>query len=246
MKVASWVVAASLLTAGAARADDPSATPTPGTLTGSVGAGFAHTSGNTDTTSVNVSFGLQWDPKTRNVLKAGGFYLRGRTQDTDTVDQATLSVRDEYQLSSRTFAFGEVQYMRDRFKEVTYLITPLVGVGVKLVKTEKTVLALDVAVGGAFEKDESLSSTTSGAYHAGESFSCKISSTASVAQNATALWKTTDSADANYHFDVSLATAVTHHSELKVAFLDDIKNKPTSPTIEKSDTAIVMAFVMKF
>lgn len=246
MKIAYWVAVSSLLASAALAADGPCVAPTPGALTGSLGAGFAHTGGNTDTTSVNVSFALQWDPKAGNVVKARGFYLRGRTDDTDTVDQTTLNVRDEYQLSPRVFAFGEVGYLRDRFKDVSYLITPLVGLAYKLVATEKATFALDAGLGSAFEKDDSLSSTTSGAYHAGESLSYKISPTASLTQNATGLWKTKDSADALYHFDVSLATAVTHHSELKVSFLDDIKNEPTSPTIAKSDTAVVMAFVMKF
>jgi putative salt-induced outer membrane protein YdiY len=247
MRIRTWVVAVSCLASTAsAWAADPCATPTPSALTGSLGAGFAHTGGNTDTTSVNVSFALQYDPKTKNVVKAAGLYLRGRTEDTDTVNQTTVGVRDEYKLSERAFAFADVHYLHDTFKAVSYLVNPLAGVGYQVVKTPATVLAVDVAVGGAFEKDEGFDSTTSGAYHAGESFAHKLSPTASITQNATAVWKTSDSADALYHFDVSLATAVTRHSELKVSFLDDIKNKPATPTTEKSDTAIVMAFVMKF
>jgi putative salt-induced outer membrane protein YdiY len=245
MKLALSLFAVAVSAAVPGFADTPCATPTPGPLTGSVGAGFAHTSGNTDTTSLNASFALQYDPKTKNVVKASGLYLSARTEDTDTVDQTTLGLRDEYKLTPRAFVFGDVHYLRDQFKDIKYLITPLLGVGYQLAKTERTALAVDVAVGGAFEEDDDQGSTTSGAYHAGEAFSHKLSPTATVTQTATAVWKTSDSSDALYHFDVSLSTAVTHHSELKVTFIDDIKNKPATPTTKKADTAVVMAFVMK-
>jgi len=214
-------------------------------LTGSVGAGLALTGGNTDTKTVNVTAGLQWDPKTGNVLKASALYLHGEKDDEAIVSQTTLGARDEYHLRPRVFVFGDVSYLHDHFKQISYLIAPLAGLGYQVAKTAAATWAVDAGVGGAFEQDEGLDSTSSGAFHAGETLTWKLSSTATIAHSATGLWKTSDTADALYHLDAALATAVTSHSELKVSFVDEIKNEPPSPLLKKSDTAIVATFLMK-
>ena len=60
------------------------------------------------------------------------------------------------------------------------------------------------------------------------------------------MWKTDDWSDAYYHFDVSVGAAITQHSELKVTALVDYKNKPVLPTMDKADSALMVALVMKF
>jgi putative salt-induced outer membrane protein YdiY len=234
-----------LASAGVAAADCPcEPKPTP-PLTGSVGAGLALTGGNTDTKTVNVTAGLQWDPKTGNVLKASGLYLHGEKDDEDILSQTTLGARDEYHFGPRAFVFGDLSYLHDQFKQISYLIAPLAGVGYQLAKTPALVFAVDAGAGGAFEKDEGLESTSNGALHAGETLTWKISPTATLSHSATGLWKTSDTADALYHLDAAIATQVTRHSELKVSFVDEIKNRPPSPSLKKSDTAIVATFLMK-
>jgi putative salt-induced outer membrane protein YdiY len=248
MKLASCVAVLSCLAANAgADADIPCpCEKPPSALTGNVGAGLAFTRGNTDSTNANVTFALKYDPKNKNIFKAGGLYLRARSEGQDTLNQATVRVRDEYHFSKNLFTFGDVRYLRDPFKQISYRIDPLGGLGYQFVKTEQTEFAVDAGVGGAFEKNPGRDLSTSGAYQAGEAFSHKLSTTATLVQNANGVWKMNDSADALYHFDISLAAAVTHWSELKVSFVDDVKNKPIPPSTEKSDKAVVMAFVMKF
>jgi putative salt-induced outer membrane protein len=237
------------LTALAVRADDcpcPQKPAPPPALTGSLGAGYSVTSGNSDTQSLNIVFGLQYDPKTRNVLKVDGLYIRGEAGGTVNIDRTTLGIRDEYSLSDRFFLFGEARYLRDRFKNVTYLITPLVGSGYKVIKTEELTLSFDGAVGGAFEKDTGLSATSSGAFRAGEAFEWKISKSAALTQSAYALWKANDTSDSLYHFEVGLTTSLASKLELKLSFLDDYKNKPPNPMIKKNDTAFLATLLYKF
>src|SRR2546430_17374174 len=80
-----------------------------------IGAGLAITSGNTDTKSLNFSFGTKYDPHTRLVFKADALSLRGESGGVTQVDTATADAREEYNVSERTFAFAEVSYLRDRF-----------------------------------------------------------------------------------------------------------------------------------
>ena len=45
-------------------------------------------SGNSDAKSYNLGVDLKYDPKTKNVLKLGGLYLRSDANDTTTARQA--------------------------------------------------------------------------------------------------------------------------------------------------------------
>ena len=63
---------------GAAFAQAPAPPPPdPGLWEGTAGAGLALTRGNSDTLTFNLAFDATRDPKTRNVLKAKGLFLRG-------------------------------------------------------------------------------------------------------------------------------------------------------------------------
>ncbi len=210
-----------------------------------IGAGLAITSGNTDTKSLNCSFGTKYDPHTRFVFKADALYLRGESNGVVQVDKATADAREEYALSDRTFTFAEVSYLRDTFKDVNYLIAPLVGGGYRLIKTDRENLTVDGAAGAQFESDTGAGKSTSGAVKAGENFDYALSKTSKVTQKLTGLWKTSDFGDALYHFDAALTTTVTSRTELKVAYTYDYKTK-TVAGIKKGDSALFAALVMKF
>src|SRR5262245_9427248 len=96
--------------------------------TGSFGGGLALTSGNTDTKNFNLAFSLTRDPKTRNVFKTEALYLRGTQSDVLNLERAAVKVRDEYSLTKKVFLFGEFGYLRDPFKDIRYLLSPIAGV----------------------------------------------------------------------------------------------------------------------
>src|SRR5690349_7612517 len=121
MTVRSIVPSALLSSAlflGQALAQAP-ATPPP-LYTGNVGGGLALTGGNTDTSNFNLTATVTRDPKTKNVVKGSAAYLRGNQNDILNVDRTAINLRDEYTISGNTFAFGQVDYLRDRFKEIIF------------------------------------------------------------------------------------------------------------------------------
>lgn len=152
--VATAVIAALCLAglAFSAWAQEPPQEPPPA-WTGSVGAGLGLTSGNSDTRNFNLAFSALYDPKTKNLFKTEGFYLWGQAEGETNVDKGGIAFRYERKLTERAYFFAELPYLRDRFKGITYLISPAVGVGVKAVKTPKVELDLSAGVVGAFEKD---------------------------------------------------------------------------------------------
>ncbi len=212
----------------------------------SLGAGLAITSGNSDTQNINLSFATAWDPKTVHLFKADALYLRGEAKDEKQVDKATATGRYERTVSDRTFWFGELLYLRDPFKAITYLISPIAGAGYHIIKTDTRKLSVDGGVGAAIESNRHLGSDTSGAVKTGESFEWAISPTSKLTQRLNGLWKADDFDDALYHFDAGIATTVAARAELKLSYVYDYKNKPPLPGIEKGDSAFFAAILYKF
>src|SRR5688572_17467243 len=112
------VVTASLAASSAAIAQAPAA-PTP-LYTGTLGGGFALTNGNTETRNFNLAGGIVRDPKTRNVIKGTASYLRGTQSSILNLDRTSVHIRDEFTVSNRTFVFGQLDYLRDQFKQIIF------------------------------------------------------------------------------------------------------------------------------
>jgi putative salt-induced outer membrane protein YdiY len=227
-------------------AQGPAAAAPPKIYSGSFGAGLAITGGNTDTKNFNLTFDLTRDAKTKNVIKANALYIRSNASGVTTGDHLALGFRDEYSLSKRAFVYGALPYVRDPFKQISYLINPQGGFGYKLVTTDKNTFTLSGGFGAVWEKDIGIDLKTSGTVNAGQSYSYKLSDKTSISQVFTALWKTSDFNDAFYHTGIALVTSITKRIQLKVEFLDDYKNVTPNSAVKNNDTAFITSFLFKF
>ncbi len=243
-------ICAALLVVAAVHAQEdvpePPPPPPPPPWETSLGAGVAITSGNNDTSSFNVSFNTLYDPKTIHLFKAGIVYLRGESEGERNADRASGLVRYERLHSERTFYFAETSYLRDPFKDIDYLISPLVGAGYHLIKTAVRRLTFDASSGYSFESGETGGNTDGVAVKAGESFEWAISPNSKFTQVFFILGKAEDLSEALYHFDAGLATSVATRVELKLSYLYDYRAETPSPEIEKGDSALFAAIVYKF
>lgn len=214
--------------------------------TSSIGAGIATTSGNTNTQNYNASFATKYDPKTRFVFKADALLLRGSAEGATQVDKSAASARGELTVSERTFAFTEVTYLRDPFKDIRYSVAPVAGAGYRVLADERRTLTVDVAAGVQVASEPGEGRTTSSAIKAGESFEWKFSPTGALTQKVTGLWHAEEPADALYHFDAGVTTTLASRLELKVAWIYDYKTRPVTPGVEKGDSALFAALLVKF
>ena len=236
------VILISALLSPATRAAD--APPSP--YTGDFAVGLSLTKGNSDTSNFNLAFNLVDDPKTKNLLKYDAFYLRASSGGELTVDRTSFGGRDEYTLSPLTYAFGDAHFLRDKFKKIDYLVSPVVGAGHHFIKTDVVDLAAEAGAGAVIESDSGRGRTTNGAIQARQLYHRKLSATSTFDQTASGLWKVGNLGDALYHVDAAVASALTKRSQLKVSLLDDFKTRPPDPSVKRNDLSILAALVFKF
>jgi putative salt-induced outer membrane protein YdiY len=232
---------------GGAFAQQPAPTAVdPGTWIGTAGAGLALTSGNSDTLNFNVAFDATRDPKTRNIMRWAGLYLRGKQNEALVANRLSLAFRDQYALSTRAYTFGQVDYLRDTFKLIDYLVAPTAGVGYKLVDTPSTKFSTDAGLGAVWEKNPDLDVRTSMALVAGEKLDYALSATSTFKHAVTGLWKANDVADGLYTLSFGLGSRISEQLQLSVDVLDTFKNQPPTATTKKNDVAVVTAITAKF
>jgi putative salt-induced outer membrane protein YdiY len=246
IRFAILLLAATLIAAPGLAQTPPAANAPAKPTTGSISAGLALTSGNKDTSTVNAGYELKYDPKTHNVVKSTGLVLYGQTDGETTAEQYAFTVRDEYAFTPRAFAFGELRYLHDRFKAISYLLSPTGGIGYKLVSGPATSLAVSAGAGGVWEKDRGVALQATGAVTFDEKFSRQLSKTASAGQTFSVLWKTSDFGDALYVVGVNVSAALMASAQLKIEVLDTFKAKPADPTLKRNDVALIMGVVYKF
>lgn len=244
VRAAALILAIALATSTTAQDAPADAPPKP--WSSSFGAGLTLTSGNRDTTNINVSFNTEWDPKTDRLFKADALYLLGEADGEKQVDKATASARYERLFEERAFWFGEVRYLRDPFRDIAHLLSPLAGAGYHLLRDERRKLTVDGAIGGTLEDNQAFGREVSGAVQAGESFEWTLTPTSKLTQRMSALWKADDFSDALYHFEAGVASQIATRLELKLSFVHDYKTEPPSPEIEKGDSALFAAVLVKF
>lgn len=211
---------------------------------GSVSAGLSLTAGNKNTSNFNVSFDVSRDPKTRNVFKADMLYLRGKSERNITGDQLRFGLYDEHRFNTRFFVFGQARYLSDRFKDIDYLVAPATGMGYKVVETTDSSLGLAAGLGGVWEKDRGHPVAAGGSLTVDQKLVHKISPSATFGQSLSALWKTTNFADALYTFRATLAASLTARAQLQFEILDTYKNLPPAPT-QRNDVALITGLVYK-
>ena len=224
----------------------PPPAPPPPLWAGSLGAGLSITSGNTDTSSYNLAFEVVRDAGKLWVFLADGLYLQSEEDDEETADKSLLHLRAERSLSERLFAFGDIGYLRDEFKEIDYLISPSVGAGWKAILPEPISLVFDAGVGVAFEKNPGRDSTSDAAFNVGEEWIWNFSKRASLTQRVRGLWKFDDTEDAFYHGEIALAASLTEMMEIRITYLVDYDNLPSSPELDKTDTTLLATVVVNF
>ncbi len=233
---------------GIAAADDtcpcPPPSPPPPHWTASIGAGLALASGNSESQSYNLSATVKYDPQHRNLVRAEALYLRTNQEDVTGLDRTWALARDEYKVAQRAYAFGEVTYTRDRFKELDYLWAPTAGAGYRLVDKPSLLLAVDSGAGAFIERQKGSRGTSNVSCRASQRLEWKVSPQLRLSEQVSGLWKVSDFGDAYYRSVLAAVFGLSKRLELSMTLTNDQKTKPPAG-LGKSDTSFVSALVFK-
>ena len=218
----------------------------PASWSGAFGGGLSLTSGNTDSLTYNFAFDVSRDSRVGNVVKWTGLYLRGAQNKIVVVHRLSLGLRDEFRFSTRTFFFGQIDYLHDRFKRIDYFVAPAVGFGYKLVEIPSTTFSIDVGGGSVTERNPGSEARTTGGIKFGETLTHDLNSTASIKQATTALWNTNDLRNLLLTSSVGLATRISSRFQLTVDLIDTFKSRPATSATERNDINLVVAITAKY
>jgi putative salt-induced outer membrane protein len=146
-----------ILFSGAAysQAGSPAAEESP--WSGNVSLGFLSTSGNTNTTSYNTSFGILYTKnKWTHALDAAA---NGADEsDAVTAEAYKADWKSSYNFNENNYLFGLIAWRKDRFSGVTEQLSESIGYGRRIIDTSAHLLNAEI---GAGYRNADLSDNTS-------------------------------------------------------------------------------------
>jgi putative salt-induced outer membrane protein len=115
-----------------------------------LGAGASYASGNTRSSSINISAdAVQADEQSKWQLGGKGLY--GRSEGVTTAENATLGTQYDRNFATEYFGFGKVDALRDTLANVSSRVSVFGGVGWHAIKRET--LTWDISAGLGYTQD---------------------------------------------------------------------------------------------
>ncbi|MFQ5634991.1 MAG: YdiY family protein [Gammaproteobacteria bacterium] len=181
MKNLYRIVGAALLCLAAAAAV---AADVQGPWSGKVLLGYLATAGNSESTSANLEAGVDWDGARWHHSLSGRAI--GQSQDNDTTAEsykATYGAR--FDLSERTFLLGLLDYNKNRFTTYDQQVFEFVGLGRRLIRTDRQELDAEAGVGASQSDLRDGRNQDEGNWRASARYSLNIGENASFLQALT-------------------------------------------------------------
>jgi putative salt-induced outer membrane protein YdiY len=223
----------------------PGPTGPPEGLSGTAGFGLSLTSGNSDTVNLSATVDSIYDPKTKNVMKWNGLFLRGKQNGLLTVNRVSGMFRDENSLTDRMFVFGEMDALHDTFKQIDYLFAPGAGLGYKILNSMRTQWEADAGAGAVIEQDAGVVARGAISLTLSEKLVHQLTSTTTIKEQANVLLKTNQWNDGLYTFQAGIASKISTRFQLAIDVLDTFKSAPLD-AVKKNDLALVTSIVAKY
>jgi len=113
--------------------------------------GYVKTSGNTDTSSLNLALEFIYEQeKWRHTL--GGSMLKSSKDGTTDADRWTARAQSDYKFSEKSYLFASVRHDADEFAGYNPVTAFSAGYGRQLVETEKQFLLAEIGAGYRLQK----------------------------------------------------------------------------------------------
>jgi len=214
---------------------------------GDLALGISVSQGNTDKSSLSLSFSADKVLAKKLEWKNKGIFLGGKSEGK--TDSQSLELRSglNWSHSDRFFSHYELLVLHDKFKDYKYRLTPSIGVGYKVIKTEKSELSMQTGFTETFTKFYDSEDTDSYAgLFARNDFTWKISDSAEFTQLVNVNWDLSDTSHFLARLELTLVTSVIGGWGIKLALIDNYDSQPESPGVKKNDLTFLTNISFKF
>jgi len=214
---------------------------------GDLAVGISLSKGNTDKSSLSLSFSADKKLSQKLDWTNKGIFLGGKSEGKTDSETLELWTALKWNHTDRFFTQYEIPFLHDRFKNFQYRLTPNIGVGYKLVQSEKTDLSLKTGVSETFTKFYDTGDTDSyfGLF-AGNDFKWKISESAEFVQLANLNWDLSNTNHFIARLEATLVTSIIGGLGLKLSLIDTYDSEPESAGVEKNDLTFLTNLSLKF
>ena len=115
---------------------------------GKVNLGYLATSGNTENSSLNSAFGLEYDSeKWEHLFHMAA--IRASENDETTAQAFEASWKSEYSVADDNYVFGRVKWSKDKFSGYDQQVSETVGYGRRILDTDVHQLSAELGIGAA-------------------------------------------------------------------------------------------------
>ncbi len=206
--------------------------------TASVGFGLTKTSGNSDITSLALTF-----QAVREVEKAkwgtSSNVTYATTDGDETANKGGVKTQYDYLQTDRLFYFGKVGFEFDKFAEIDLRTSPGAGIGYILVQDEGVKLSASAGVNAVTDFFSDDTRDSRGTLSFSEEFTCDLTSTSSLFQNLNVQNNFEDFGDYLLDAEISLSTKISDQFSLKASLLDKYDADPFSGDLKKNDITFI-------
>lgn len=242
-----------ILAGAAAGAVHAQATLKPdGQFRAALGLGASTSSGNTDATNASLTFdGVRATAQYKTSVYANAQYARAG--GVTTGEQFRLGGRHDQDLTPSFFAFGGLDFERNKFANLKLRSQASGGLGWHVLKSDE--LTFDIFGGVTYTSDRYMSpmlidGLTRGSYDyagllIGEESTHKFSETTSFKQRLTILPNLKNTGEYRANWDAGLAVAMTRAMNLTVGANMAYNSEP-GPGRKRTDTLLTVGVAVKF
>jgi len=235
------VLTLGLLAAGIAQADGTNQFKT------TLSAGATMTDGNSDTKQANASLVTEGEKEGLGSVRAGIEANYGQNtvsnQDNTTVNNARFFANVKKTITPKTFGYLDGSVLHDEIADIDYRATLGPGLGVYLVKNDRTSLSVEAGPSYVWEKVEGVSDDYL-ALRFAERLDQALGASAKLWQSAEYLPKADDFGDYLLNTELGVQAAMTTRVSLRVVLQDKYDSTPGTG-LEKSDLTLIAGIGVK-
>lgn len=241
MKLKAWMTALSVVTGLvlSVRAE-PSAT---NVWEHSLALGVTATSGNTDTKLFTGSWLSEFRTLGGDLARLSVDGQNGENDGVKNTDSVKGDQNYKHLVSERAYLVGDVAELYDSVADISYRITPSLGIGYFLMKGGPASLSVDAGPGYQWEKIGGVEDDYA-VLHASERYERKLSDTSKCWQSVDYTPKVEDFDVYTINGEIGAESTMTKRINLRAVFRDQYINAPAEGR-KRNDTQIIAALALR-